>query len=411
MTTNAQKKLHKASYCGVPFEVKSSDVSVGRRVSVFEYPQRDMPYTEDLGRAARRYKVTAFVTGIDYVEKMKKLMEKLENRGSGELIHPWLGRLIVTPEKTSTIRYSSKLLYAEVSIDFVETGEKLYPNQSKDTRSLTQKAANGILSAATNFLKENLKLDGLQDYIQAALAGDLNGILQIEALNDIADMFGMAEDVADLAADAMTLLSTNPTVLTNRLTNALGLGGWATSVNSWRKVVRQVSRLTADDKVNTSRSSKIDSSMPEYREAVASESIQTFVRGIAISNAVGASANVGTDRDRINESEPVRVMAYDEMIEVRNELLSCIDDEMLKTTDDAVYQALEAARAAVWEDMTERAEHQAKLVIFTPPEVEPALVVAYDYYGDATREAEIVQRNNIRRPGFVPAKPLRILSE
>lgn len=411
MTTDAQKKLNKASYCGVPFDVKSADVSVGRRVSVFEYPQRDMPYAEDLGRSARRLKIEAFVTGRDYVEKMKKLTEKLETRGSGELIHPWLGRLIVTPEKTSTIRYSSKLLYAEVTIDFVETGEKLYPNQSRDTRSQSKKAANGILSSVTNYLKENLNLDGLQDYVKAALSGNLNDILQIEALNDIADMFEMAEDVADLASDALTLLSRNPTVLLNRMTNALGLGGWATSVNAWRKVVRQVSRLTKNEKLNTSKSSTFDSSTHEYQEAVASEAIQTFVRCVEISNAVGASANVGTDLDRINESEPIRVMAYDEMIDVRNELLACIDEEMLKTKDDTIYQALEAARAAVWEDLTVRAEDHSKLVDFTPSEVEPALVVAYDYYGDAARDDEIVQRNNIRRPGFVPATALKILSE
>jgi len=43
-------------------------------------------------------------------------------------------------------------------------------------------------------------------------------------------------------------------------------------------------------------------------------------------------------------------------------------------------------------------------------EVEPALVLAYDFYEDPDREAEIIARNNIRHGGFVPAKDLNLLS-
>lgn len=411
MTTSAQKKLRKASYCGVPFEVKEADVTVGRRVQVFEYPQRDMPFTEDLGRAARRFRVVAFVTGIDYVDKIKKLVEKLETRGSGELIHPWLGRLVVTPERTSTVKYTNRLLYAEISIDFIETGEKLYPNKSGDTSKKTKQTAAGLVKAYFQAVLKELNLEGVQDFVAAALSGNLNKILQIDALKDIAEMFEMAEEVADLASDALSILSSDPKVLLTRMTNALGIGGWASTVNSWRRVVRQVSRLTKSDKVNSKRSGLFDPSSTDYLEAKSTEALESLVRGIAISNAVGASANVGTELDRINESEPVRVMAYEELIDVRNELLACIDEEMLKTSDDDVYQALEAARAAVWEDMTLRAENHARLLSFTPAEVQPVLVLAYDYYGDATRDAEIVERNNIRRPGFVPPVPLKLLSE
>ncbi|MCG5030745.1 hypothetical protein MAF45_04705 [Mesosutterella sp. OilRF-GAM-744-9] len=86
------------------------------------------------------------------------------------------------------------------------------------------------------------------------------------------------------------------------------------------------------------------------------------------------------------------------------------DSEMLKTEDDDVYRALVNARAAVWGDLTIRAESRARLIDYSPSEVMPALVLAYDYYGDATRDSEIVERNNIRRPAFVPARALKLLS-
>lgn len=103
-------------------------------------------------------------------------------------------------------------------------------------------------------------------------------------------------------------------------------------------------------------------------------------------------------------------MAYDDMIAVRDSLLSAIDNEMLKVSDDSVYSALSLAYSSVWNDMTVRAENKARLIDYTPEEIMPALVLAYDYYGDAARDTEIVERNGIRRPAFVSAKPLKLLS-
>ena len=61
--------------------------------------------------------------------------------------------------------------------------------------------------------------------------------------------------------------------------------------------------------------------------------------------------------------------------------------------------------------MTTYAEQHVRLVTFTPPEVVPAVVLAYDYYGDASSEAEIVEKNGIRHGGFVPSRPLKMMSE
>ena len=47
-------------------------------------------------------------------------------------------------------------------------------------------------------------------------------------------------------------------------------------------------------------------------------------------------------------------MAYDDMIAVRDSLLSAIDNEMLKVSDDSVYSALSLAYSSVWNDMTVR---------------------------------------------------------
>nr|MDM8590005.1 DNA circularization N-terminal domain-containing protein [Escherichia coli] len=43
-------RLQDASFRGVPFKVEEESTGTGRRVETHEYPNRDKPYTEDLGK-------------------------------------------------------------------------------------------------------------------------------------------------------------------------------------------------------------------------------------------------------------------------------------------------------------------------------------------------------------------------
>lgn len=85
-----------ASFRGVPFLVDTDSVPVGRRTQLHEFPQRDQPFVEDLGRRTRHYKFTGFVAGDDCLAQRDRLLTALDKAGSGELVHPWFGRLTVT---------------------------------------------------------------------------------------------------------------------------------------------------------------------------------------------------------------------------------------------------------------------------------------------------------------------------
>ena len=124
-------QLRRASFRGVPFEVTSSNLSIGRRTQTFEYPQRDDPFTEDMGRSKRTIRITAFVVGYDYIARMKRLIAACEKPGSGRLIHPWLGSMEVTPTDLSAPVFESNRV-AFVSLTFVESGKLQYPNALLD---------------------------------------------------------------------------------------------------------------------------------------------------------------------------------------------------------------------------------------------------------------------------------------
>jgi len=97
----------------------------------------------------------------------------------------------------------------------------------------------------------------------------------------------------------------------------------------------------------------------------------------------------------------------DDVLELRDSLNEAIYTASLKA-DPAHYQALNNHRLALVKHLTAVAASGVRLVDVTPPETLPALVLAYRRFGDATREAEVVQRNRIRHPGFVPALPIKL---
>ena len=412
MPTEAQKQLRPASFRGVKFSVVETQHSIGRRVVVHEYPQRDIPYTEDMGKATNEFTVKGFIAGKDYIQRMNALEEKLAMPGAGELIHPWLGRLMVVPNGKANITYSSALLVVEFELKFVESGERLYPTQSVDTGYVSKQSAQNLFDASLDSIQKKLNIIEAQDFIKQSVINNLNSVLKIDALGNINKMFKIADSVGRIVNEGMSLLSQNPTSFTHRLAKSLGLGSAVNAISSWRGVVFNVNTLLKDRKLNTSESSRYTEGTQDHIEATNIEAFNALIRQVEISNAVGASANVGTEKDRVNETEPVKVMAYDDLIDLRDSLCESIDQEMEKVDDDVVYTALVDARIAVWNDLTNKANDSARLIDYTPTAVLPALVIAYDYYEDATREAELVGRNNIRRPLFVPAnKPLKLLSQ
>jgi len=98
--------------------------------------------------------------------------------------------------------------------------------------------------------------------------------------------------------------------------------------------------------------------------------------------------------------------SYDDAVAVRDDLAERIDAaafDMADVGDDAGYEALTTLRLALVRDVTQRGGSLDRLYSYTPPSSEPALVTAQRLYGDADRAQEIVDRNRVRHPGFVPA--------
>lgn len=400
-----EEKLLPASFRGVPFNATASTLTIGRRTHVFEYPQRDKPFVEDLGKSAREITLTAVFAGPEYITGMNRLLEAMEQEGSGVLVHPMLGSMTVTPKATTKVTYSTtKLGFSSAELVFVESGDYVFPTSSNDTAAVSASASETLKQSALDAFLDKFDLSGAQDFVKAAVTGNLSKFFELSDYKELCRLFSVSDEMSELSAKAISLVSSDVEVFAKTVADAFGYSRLAYSVNNWRRVTRLLSRLVRSDGMNNDYQTG-QVSDEEARTTAQSSTLQSLARQTLLAEAVSASAKVGGDEDTAEGG-----IAYEDMIAIRDQVLAALDAEMLETESDDVYLALENARAAVSDDMTTRAQDSARLITVTPPEVQPALVVAYNFYEDAAREKEIIDRNGIRHGGFVPARELKLLS-
>jgi prophage DNA circulation protein len=390
------KALRPASFRGVPFQVAAADIAAGRRVQVHEYPQRDKPWVEDLGRATREVHVEALLVGDNYVAQANSLLAALEEAGPGELVHPWLGTLRVSLKDMGRVGFDSGLGVARVSLAFVEAGDLVFPAASEATQSASRIATDNLQVASVAAFASTFSVAGFADYVEAAARGNLQGLLgQVGAdLIPGLDVLKLADRCADAVQATLGLLA-HPESIGWTIVSALGLSGLAGTSLRWASIAKSLVGLSgvpglADKGSGSGSANRVQ--LQANANAVAG-----LIRQTLLAEAVGASSLMA-----------IEVM--DDAAAVRNSLVAALDAESLIAGDD-VYAALLAARAAVWADINARSRNSARVLTFTPPDVLPALVLAYDRYEDALRGDEIVTRNAIRHPSFVPVRPLQVLSQ
>lgn len=135
-----ESTLQDASFRGIPFLTEDLSTTIGRRTVLHEYPFQDTPYSEDLGRKGRSYRINAYVMGDDHNTQRDALMEAIEQGGEGELIHPEYGLLNVVVQQDCDVKTVTKEhRITQFSLVFYESGEQAFP--SVQTNVIAQQTA------------------------------------------------------------------------------------------------------------------------------------------------------------------------------------------------------------------------------------------------------------------------------
>jgi len=382
-------ELQPASFKGASFKVNASDLQSGRRVVEHEYPQRDVPYGEDLGRQARTFTLDAFVLGGDYLTQKNALLDACESAGPGELIHPYYGSRQVLCVSVRIREAMNEGGVARFSLTFNEAGQQQFPTATIDLPAAVEVQAEAVLTAMqTSFAEQFSVLQQPQFVLDQAVTFMDASITQMQTLADsildpIADV---QQSINDFKSTIDSLMAT-PGRMANRFKQTLGAlsGSLTRSPDSITALQVLATQFIANDTAPVIT--------PSRKQAQNNQrALNQLVQGMALVETLRLSSAVAFD-------------SFDDAISVRVQLLGRVDTLELEAADD-VFLSVQALRSVFSQAVPSPDQSLPRIVEYVPTQTLPALVIAYDVYGDATREPDIIKRNKtkIAHPGFVSAE-------
>ena len=388
--------LRKASFRGVEFNVDSAQGVIGRRQARHEFPQRDLPYMEDMGRRAREFKIEAFVVGAEYMQGRDELIEAIEKEGAGQLVHPYLGVMMVSV--IGEVRFTESTQHGgmvKFSIGFIESGEPLEPASETNTEYELD-AQYGVceVDIATDFA-ENFSLDGLADFAQIDALNMIQGALDLPgmALGNLASLASMATNPLSALSGLMpgNLISTLMKPL------ALATGILALVKSMGKQESNTLLSYTSNQIGANSQISSNSAGLSQTRQAIIGNqsAFNNLLLAAATTNQVADLAKTST------ATQDEAVAARSRIVELTDALL--FTPRMGVSTQESVSQL---ATVSI-QHLAKTAPSLPRLISRVLPQPAPACVLAHDYYGDnwllQNREDELILFNKIRHPGFVAA--------
>lgn len=391
------RNLIGASFRGVAFLVESADRGGGRRTVVHEFPLRDEPTIDDLGRRARVMSMDAYVLGDDYVAQRNALLAALEDvAGPGELVHPYYGTRRAICSSLSTRESIADGGMARFSLEFTEVPSQIVaPVATPDLAADVGTSATAAQEATSDELVEVYDTSGQPGYAVASLAAELSAVATAldEALagvvEDTQEAARLDVEIQALVSDATTLIRTPADTVAALLAVLQNLA--ETIADAPRKVLAAL--LDAYD-LEAQPLAQGESATREL-ERTNQAALADALRRVIIIEAARLLPSI--EHETLEDAIADRTAVADRL------------EAQAATAGDTAYPVLVSLRTAVLRAIPGDAT-LARLETITRPVAVPSLLLAYQLYGDTTAEADIVARNAAEHPGFL-AGDLQVLTD
>ncbi|MFJ2288118.1 DNA circularization protein [Pseudomonas iridis] len=404
-----------ASFRGISFLIPQASVPVGMKVQLHEFPQRDEPYAEQMGKQAQVHRLVCWIIGDDCFERRDNFMEAVQTPGAGELVHPWLGRMQVKAGEAELTHDFKQGGMAAFAVTFYPDIPLKFPTAKVNTQQQVVKASDSLLdSALARYKSAMAKVDQARLGL-ARLRNSLSGVYTViqqqfsTIIGAFTNLTGFVQSLMNAPDSLSSLFSSYFSEFS--VDDYLGDDSGSSYRNSVATATQQSEAVAS---INTvSDSGGVDAAAASQATANLVQDALLVQVALIISEMPVASQPVSTATVASVEQQAVQpivrpeVPVADDVIELRDNLNEAIFQASLKA-DPEHYMVLNTLRQTIVKHLTAVAESGVRLVEITPPETLSALVLAYRRFGDATRESEVVQRNRLRHPGFVPARPIKI---
>lgn len=448
--------LRPASWKNVPFGVRETGLSGGRKVANHQYPFRDQQWPEDLGRRGRGLRIEGFLVdgggrygGQGSIQaQAAQMLQASESAGPGYLVHPLYGQMRMQLAQFES-RHAEAPGVLELRFEFLEYGAPLYPQVLADTQAQSTlsgfaamaKAAQSWAIDVTESVHTALGDGAIGSTLQSltsiantaattatslvTMVGILPGEFGRFVGQTVADAQKTASSVEELAgigsaaresvqncSTALLAASTageyvSPTLAASATAAAAGSPQTpSTSVLSSADIVDVATGVQAlvqaVQTANPDPAAQVQACLTLAGFAAVA---QPSAEQTAVNAAVSALARRMVLAAAAQSSALYVPISQQDAAAMREQIVSAIEAEMLiagDAGDDASYFALRDLRSAVAADMAARGASLPQSVEVSFAAALPSLVLAQRLYQDPTRESELVHEANPTHPLFMP---------
>lgn len=387
-------ELWDASFRGVPFHVEKEASIGGRRLAVHEFPFRDDPFIEDMGAAKREFSVTAYVASESTLGEAAALEAALRLWGAGLLVLPSRGPEMVRVASFDRSMARDALGYLAFEIKFIAEGLGTALVSVVALASRVFAGGGAALDAAASVFS-GLQLAGLRgDVTVTAQALAQQSVAMIEAIRlsetvDPAVSATVRDTLATLYADIPALVSRSDGASGAFVTR---LGEAARDLAEGMDANRAVSAFAAMADVSVA---------PAESTSILPASIALAVNAGIIARATRLVCLTAYADSLTRAAFPSRREAITARADASERFAAAIEECGVPQAVDLL-PALQALRGAVVEHISQALLDLRPVVTISTQRRLPALYWANRLYGSAASVEDLVSRNGVPHPGYMP---------
>lgn len=386
-----------ASFRGVPFFVEQVERRGGRRTVSHEFPLRDDPFIDDLGRRARQFPIEGYVVGDDYLDQKNALLAAVEDTaGPGELVHPYYGALRAICASYSVRESIREGRFATFSLEFQEApAQSVTPTEEVDALAQVVASADAALAGVGDDLVSTYDVSDSPSFALASLTAKIEET-SARLEDSMSDVTMAAQEAARVAAEIRLLseqaasLVLQPLEALEQLQESLTLMAAAVA-DAPRPLLGAFVRIAED-------------LVPDLTPGDTPIRVQERTNNTSLTAAFRAAFAIASARLLVE-------VEYETLEDATADRTSVVDllEELAGEAADLLYPLLAQLRSDVLRAVPGTAV-LARVLRREERVAVPSLLLAFRLYGSVDQEQDIVARNRIRHPGFVSGD-LQVLSD
>ena len=391
------KDLWRASYKGAPFWTERDTESGGRRIVKHQFPGRDPPFLEDLGEDLREFDLTAYVASDRADAEAAMLTVACASRGAGLLVLPVQGPVLVRCISFSQDSTKDRAGYIGFNLKFCREGAATSLISAAMSANLVFVAAASAVAAVSTAFAVAMNIAGQADFVMDSVSSQIRDAISVleavrttepvevvasalqrnrieqlfdavPALIDTGSTAQMATEIIEIARALGDALP--PDAALRAFDDVVGDPGFASAIDPaavYATPRRRAMAYNADEILRLLRLAAIVT----YSEAVARVDLGDRPAGITL------RANIAEYFEAEVENLPPSAIGLVHSIGVLRD-------------------------AAI--------AHLSRVIIDLSPVIQleanqsmPSIFWAYRLYQDPQRSVELVARNRVAHPSFMPA--------